>query len=105
MNTELVSLLDVVPTALDWLNISYPQYHILNQYGIVNLTGQSILNKLQTGRNTANMINNENDSTENVRKIVTDILNMIYHPLNNRLFSFHTVLTFLCLIEIKLFLF
>lgn len=38
-----VSLLDLVPTALDWLSISYPRYHLNNRTAAVRLTGRSLL--------------------------------------------------------------
>lgn len=40
-NDELVSLLDIVPTILDWFNIKYPSYKLEGQD--VKLTGMSIL--------------------------------------------------------------
>ena len=39
--------LDIVPTLLDWLGLSYPQYHIFKNDGRVKLTGKSLLELLQ----------------------------------------------------------
>ncbi|XP_043192863.1 N-sulphoglucosamine sulphohydrolase-like [Amphibalanus amphitrite] len=44
-----VSLLDLVPTALDWLGISYPHYHLNNRTAAVTLTGRSLLSLAQKG--------------------------------------------------------
>ena len=41
--------LDIVPTLLDWLGLSYPRYHIFKNDGPVNLTGKSLLPLLQPG--------------------------------------------------------
>ncbi|CAL1538240.1 unnamed protein product [Lymnaea stagnalis] len=41
INDELVSLLDIVPTILDWFSIKYPSYKLEGQE--VKLTGMSIL--------------------------------------------------------------
>ncbi|XP_037093191.1 N-sulphoglucosamine sulphohydrolase-like [Pollicipes pollicipes] len=38
-----VSLLDLVPTALDWLDLAYPSYHLNNRSAAVRLTGRSLL--------------------------------------------------------------
>lgn len=38
---ELVSLLDIVPTVLDWYGLEYPEYKLMGQK--VQLTGQSLL--------------------------------------------------------------
>uniref|UniRef100_A0A0B7APM9 Sulfatase N-terminal domain-containing protein n=2 Tax=Arion vulgaris TaxID=1028688 RepID=A0A0B7APM9_9EUPU len=40
-NSELVSLLDIVPTVLDWYGLHYPSYKL--QGNVVQLTGQSLL--------------------------------------------------------------
>ena len=45
----MVTHLDIVPTLLDWLGISYPKYHIFKNDGPVNLTGKSLLELLQSG--------------------------------------------------------
>ena len=42
----LVSLLDIMPTVLDWFNISYPPYIIFGP-NPVNLTGKSLLSLLE----------------------------------------------------------
>lgn len=42
----MVSLLDIVPTILDWFNISYPTYE-LNKYP-VKLTGKSLLQAIKS---------------------------------------------------------
>lgn len=44
-NPVLTSLLDLTPTVLDWLNASYPKYHIFDQEP-VKLTGKSLLEYL-----------------------------------------------------------
>merc|ERR1712012_334968 len=43
---QQVSLLDIVPTALDWLAIPYPHYSIFRSAGEVVLTGSSLLHHL-----------------------------------------------------------
>jgi len=40
-SNSLVSLLDIVPTVLDWMKISYPSYRLEGKH--VQLTGQSLL--------------------------------------------------------------
>ncbi|CAG5131358.1 unnamed protein product [Candidula unifasciata] len=40
-NSDLVSLLDIVPTILDWYSIQYPSYQL--EGNLVQLTGQSLL--------------------------------------------------------------
>ena len=45
----MVTHLDIVPTLLDWLGLSYPQYHIFKNEGRVKLTGKSLLELLQSG--------------------------------------------------------
>ena len=47
MSEAMVSLLDIVPTALDWLNIPYPKYSIFDKNN-VKLTGKSLLPILQS---------------------------------------------------------
>ena len=37
------SLLDVLPTALDWLGLPFPPYSIFRQAGRVRLSGRSLL--------------------------------------------------------------
>lgn len=37
------TLLDITPTILDWFNISYPEYYILDKTQMVHLTGKSLL--------------------------------------------------------------
>ncbi|PIK56590.1 hypothetical protein BSL78_06511 [Apostichopus japonicus] len=37
------SLVDIVPTVLDWFNVSYPSYHIFGKTKDVELTGKSLL--------------------------------------------------------------
>jgi len=49
INTH-VSLLDIVPTVLDWFNIKFPKYHIFKKHGNVKLTGTSLLNYLSRGK-------------------------------------------------------
>jgi len=39
----MTSLLDIVPTVLDWFNISYPKYGIHHKHNTVQLTGKSVL--------------------------------------------------------------
>ncbi len=39
-SSSLVSLLDVVPTALDWFGIEYPEYHVLHRDQPTTLTGR-----------------------------------------------------------------
>ena len=41
-NDDLVSLLDIVPTVLDWMDIKYPKYSLF-QKKTVSLTGESLL--------------------------------------------------------------
>ena len=43
----MVTLLDIVPTALDWYGIPYPKYSILKTTEEVKLTGRSLLPILQ----------------------------------------------------------
>ena len=45
-----VSLLDLVPTALDWLGVSYPHYHLNNKTAAVRLTGRSLLTLADKGK-------------------------------------------------------
>lgn len=42
------SLLDVVPTVLDWFSIDYPRYHILKPSEPTTLTGRSLLPLLRS---------------------------------------------------------
>ena len=49
----LTSLLDITPTVLDWLNITYPTYSIFENNGPVNLTGQSLF-AISTNGSTQN---------------------------------------------------
>ena len=41
--------LDIVPTLLDWLGLSYPRYHIFKNDGPVKLTGKSLLELIESG--------------------------------------------------------
>lgn len=41
-----VSLLDIVPTVLDWFKVPYPHYSIFKKQGKVKLTGRSLLDHL-----------------------------------------------------------
>ena len=42
--TSLASTLDVMPTLLEWFNITYPSYHLFNRPKMkVKLTGKSLL--------------------------------------------------------------
>ncbi|XP_071966015.1 N-sulphoglucosamine sulphohydrolase-like [Antedon mediterranea] len=43
VSEAMVSLLDITPTVLDWLNISYPKYSIFDKNKPVNLTGKSLI--------------------------------------------------------------
>ena len=45
----MVTHLDIVPTLLEWLGLSYPKYHIFKTDGPVQLTGKSLLELLQPG--------------------------------------------------------
>ncbi|MCL4132611.1 UNVERIFIED_CONTAM: hypothetical protein GTU68_015475 [Idotea baltica] len=47
VSTHLSSLLDITPTILDWFNITYPKYHILDKTHEVNLTGKSLMPLLE----------------------------------------------------------
>ena len=47
LSDAMVSLLDIVPTALDWLGIDYPAYKIFDLGPKVQLTGKSVLPVLQ----------------------------------------------------------
>jgi arylsulfatase A-like enzyme len=38
-----ISLLDIVPTVLDWMGVPYPTYSIFHRQGQVALTGRSLL--------------------------------------------------------------
>ena len=42
----MVTHLDIVPTLLEWLGVSYPKYHIFKKDGDVELTGRSLLDFL-----------------------------------------------------------
>lgn len=44
----MVSLLDIVPTVLDWLDIHYPTYKLMGQH--VHLTGQSLMSEVNGKR-------------------------------------------------------
>merc|ERR1711892_484989 len=46
MVDDPVTLLDIVPTVLDWLKVSYPHYSIFKKQGRVKLTGRSLLEYL-----------------------------------------------------------
>ena len=52
-SSALVSLLDIVPTVLDWLQVKYPKYSIFKHQKPVTLTGSSLLPLLEK-RNTQN---------------------------------------------------
>ena len=41
-----VTLLDIVPTVLDWFKIPYPHYSIFKKQGKVKLTGTSLIGYL-----------------------------------------------------------
>lgn len=43
MTDVQASLLDVVPTILEWFNIDYPRYHILKPSQPTSLSGRSLL--------------------------------------------------------------
>lgn len=45
-----VSLLDIFPTILDWFDIKIPEYHIFKKRGNVQLTGNSLLSFLDSGK-------------------------------------------------------
>lgn len=44
----MVSSADIVPTILDWFDISYPSYYIFKKLGNVRLSGQSLLPLLRS---------------------------------------------------------
>ena len=46
VNTNPVSLLDIVPTVLAWLEVPYPHYNIFRKQGRVKLGGRSVLEYL-----------------------------------------------------------
>ena len=46
----LVSLLDIVPTVLDWYNITYPSYRIQDKSKNASLTGRSLLSLLNSSK-------------------------------------------------------
>ena len=46
INTNPVSLLDIVPTVLAWLEVPYPDYNIFRKQGRVKLGGRSVLEYL-----------------------------------------------------------
>jgi len=46
VNTNPVSLLDIVPTVLAWLEVPYPHYNIFKKQGRVKLGGRSVLEYL-----------------------------------------------------------
>lgn len=55
--SDPVSLLDIVPTILDWFKISYPHYSIFRKHGRVKLSGRSLLDYLNTNyKNKERMI-------------------------------------------------
>ena len=43
---QVVTLLDVMPTVLEWFNVTYPKYHILKPSQPTQLTGTSLLHLL-----------------------------------------------------------
>ena len=45
-----MSLLDIFPTILDWFDIKFPEYHIFKKRGNVQLTGNSLLSFLDSGK-------------------------------------------------------
>ena len=49
---ELVSLLDVTPTVLDWFNLTYPDYFIFHKKDKPRLSGRSLLPHLDQGGQT-----------------------------------------------------
>ena len=51
---NLVSLLDITPTVLDWLEIPYPEYSIFHNRGQVKLSGKSVLPLLSEEGNEQN---------------------------------------------------
>ena len=52
MVDDPVTLLDIVPTVLDWWKVSYPHYSIFKKQGRVKLTGRSLLEYLAKQGNT-----------------------------------------------------
>ena len=52
----LVSLLDITPTVLDWFNVSYPDYHLLQKDQPTTLLGRSLLPLLDGGDDTSDDI-------------------------------------------------
>lgn len=48
---EMVSLLDITPTILDWFSISYPKYSLFHNGPPVSLTGTSLLPLLTSNNN------------------------------------------------------
>ena len=56
-----VSLLDIVPTILDWFNVTYPTYHILRPNRPTLILGQSLLPILDQGKDDRNCYQ-ENDT-------------------------------------------
>lgn len=52
MTDAMASLLDVVPTILDWYGIPFPKYHIQHRNEPVVFTGVSLLPLLEKGMNS-----------------------------------------------------
>ncbi|KAK3089182.1 hypothetical protein FSP39_001551 [Pinctada imbricata] len=68
VSQELVSLLDIVPTVLDWFNIKYPEYRLLRNP--VTLTGKSLLKP-----NTAELPRSEIYASHNLHEVT------MYYPM------------------------
>ena len=47
-----VSLLDIVPTVLDYFSVHYPHYSIFKKEGKVKLSGKSLLDQLTNKKNS-----------------------------------------------------
>ena len=71
-----VSLLDIVPTVLDWFKVPYPHYSIFKKQGKVKLTGRSLLDHLS-----------RQEKMERVGEIL--LLNIITHVCYKAIFGSH----------------
>ena len=79
----MVSLLDIVPTVLDWYDIDYPHYTIFGRKGEaeVALTGRSLLPALvdePTGWDTVYASHNLHEVTADYRSICSLAFEMHY---------------------------
>ena len=56
------SLLDLVPTVLDWYGVEYPKYHILKPSQPTTLSGRSLLPVVLNSDDDSEVLSEEKDS-------------------------------------------